>query len=65
MANKSILRDRYEDMVDEVIKQYVREEGLKVQMPKLVRKCDYKNYRIVVTQSQKELQGILWSKLGR
>lgn len=43
---KSNLRDRYEDIIDEVIRQYAEAEGIQVNMPKLVRRHQYKNYRI-------------------
>lgn len=38
IINKSILRDRYEDMVDQVVRLYAEEEHIRVHIPNIARR---------------------------
>lgn len=49
---KPMLRDRYEDIIDEVIKQYAKAESITIEIPKIIRRHEYRNYRIVTSENK-------------
>lgn len=55
------MRDKYEDIVDEIIKQYAQEKGINIETSKIIKKNSYKNYRVLLEiesqqKSEKKIQ---------